>query len=86
MRKKAKANVTRNGDTISVNYNPNASIEERVETLAECVSLLSKSLLWLSSKIEERMNAQDEVVEDLVKCCSNLIDDVQDLNDEVFPY
>lgn len=86
MRKKTKANVTRNGDTISVNYNPKASLEERVETLAECVSLLSKSLLWLSSKIEERMNAQDEVVEDLVNCCSNLIDDVQDLNDEVFPY
>lgn len=84
MRKKAKANVTRNGDTISVNYNPKASLEERVETLAECVSLLSKSLLWLSSKIEERMNAQDEVVEDLVECCSNLIDDVQDLNEEVF--
>ena len=84
MRKKAKANVTRNGDTISVNYNPEASLEERVETLAECVSLLSKSLLWLSSKIEERMDAQDEVVEDLVECCSNLIDDVQDLNEEVF--
>lgn len=84
MRKKAKANVTRNGDTISVNYNPKASLEERVATLAECVSLLSKSLLWLSSKIEERMDAQDEVVEDLVECCSNLIDDVQDLNEEVF--
>jgi hypothetical protein len=30
------------------------------------------------------MNAQDEVVEDLVECCSNLIDDIQDLNEEVF--
>lgn len=84
MRKKTKANVTRNGDTISVNYNPKAPLEERVETLAECVSLLSKSLLWLSSKIEERMDAQDEVVSDLVECCANLIEDVNDLNEEVF--
>ena len=30
------------------------------------------------------MDAQDEVVKDLVECCSNLIDDVQDLNEEVF--
>ena len=84
MRKKAKANVTRNGDTISVNYNPKASLEERVETLAECVSLLSKSLLWLGKKIEERMDAQDEVIGDLVECCTNLIEDVEDLNEEVF--
>ena len=45
MRKKAKANVTRNGDTISVNYNPKASLEDTVESSAECVSLLAKSLL-----------------------------------------
>ena len=70
----------------SVNYNPKASLEERVETLAECVSLLSKSLLWLGKKIEERMDAQDEVVEELVECCTNLIEDVEDLNEEVFPY
>lgn len=82
MRKNAKANVTRKGDIITVNYNPKAPIEERVNTLAECVNLLAKSIMWVSNKVDEHT----EMLTDIAECCSNLIDDVQDLNDEVFPY
>jgi len=80
MRKKAKANVTRNGDTITVNYNPKAPIEERVDTLAECVNLLAKSIMSVSNKVDEHT----EILTELAECCSNLIDDVQDLNDEIY--
>ena len=82
MRKEAKANVTRNGDIITVDYNPKAPIEERVNTLAECVNLLAKSIMSVSNKVDE----QEKILSDVVECCSNLITDVQDLNDEVFPY
>lgn len=82
MRKEAKANVTRNGDIITVDYNPKAPIEERVSTLAECVNLLAKSIMSVSNKVDE----QEKILSDVVECCSNLIGDVQDLNDEVFPY
>lgn len=80
MRKEAKANVTRNGDIITVDYNPKAPIEERVNTLAECVNLLAKSIMSVSNKVDE----QEKILSDVVECCSNLITDVQDLNDEVF--
>lgn len=82
MRKEAKANVTRKGDIITVDYNPKAPIEERVNTLAECVNLLAKSIMSVSNKADE----QEKILSDVVECCSNLIEDVQDLNDEVFPY
>lgn len=80
MRKKAKANVTRNGDIITVDYNPKAPIEERVNTLAECVNLLAKSIMSVSNKVDE----QEKILADVVECCSNLITDVQDLSDEVY--
>ena len=80
MRIEAKANVTRNGDIITVDYNPKAPIEERVNTLAECVNLLAKSIMSVSNKVDE----QEKILSDVVECCSNLITDVQDLNDEVF--
>jgi len=80
MRKNAKANVTRNGDIITVDYNPNAPIEERVNTLAECMNLLAKSIMTVSNKVEEHT----EILTELAECCSNLIDDVEDLNDEVY--
>ena len=80
MRKEAKANVTRNGDIITVDYNPKAPIEERVNTLAECVNLLAKSIMSVSNKVDE----QEKILSDVVECCSNLITDVEDLNDEVF--
>ena len=80
MRKEAKANITRDGDIISVNYDPKAPIGERVNTLAECVNLLAKSIMSVSNKVDE----QEKILSDVVECCSNLITDVQDLNDEVF--
>ena len=80
MRKEAKANVTRNGDIITVDYNPKAPIEERVNTLAECVNLLAKSIMSVSNKVDE----QEKILSDVVECCSNLITDVQDLSDEVY--
>lgn len=80
MRKEAKANVTRNGDIITVDYNPKAPIEERVNTLAECVNLLAKSIMSVSNKVDE----QEKILSDVVECCSNLIEDVEDLSDEVY--
>ncbi|WP_173431895.1 hypothetical protein [Sharpea azabuensis] len=63
-----------------MDYNPKAPIEERVNTLAECVNLLAKSIMSVSNKVDE----QEKILSDVVECCSNLITDVQDLNDEVF--
>lgn len=80
MRKNAKANVTRKGDIITVDYNPKAPIEERVNTLAECVNLLAKSIMSVSNKVDE----QGKVLSEVVECCGNLIEDVQDLSDEIY--
>lgn len=82
MRKSTKANITRNGDIITVDYNPKAPLEERVNTLADCMNLLAKSIMTVSKKVDEHT----EMLTDIAECCSNLIDDVEDLNDEVFPY
>lgn len=80
MRKSTKANITRNGDIITVDYNPNAPIEERVNTLAECMNLLAKSIMSVSNKVD----GQERILSDIVECCGNLIEDVEDLNDEVY--
>ena len=52
----------------------------RVNTLAECVNLLAKSIMSVSNKVDE----QEKILSDVVECCSNLITDVEDLNEEVF--
>lgn len=91
MRKSKKCSVVEQWNIITVNYDPEAPIEEKVDTMAECMNLLAKSILSLEKRfnkfqweVNEWFAADRDVLSDLVECCANLIEDVNDINDELY--
>lgn len=84
MKKREKCEIKKEWEYISVEYNEKAPLEERVNTLATCVEMLAKSVLTLSGKFDKEVNAQADINETLVEAVSNLIDDVLDIQEELW--
>lgn len=84
MKKREKCEVKKEWEYISVEYNENAPLEEKVDTLATCVEMLAKSVLTLSGKFDNEVKEQSDVNDTLIEAVSNLIDDVSDIKEELW--
>ena len=83
MRKGQKCSTKKCWNYITVDYNPKAPLEDRVQALADCMQYLAKSILSLQGAFDKYTKSNDEVVSALVEATTNLIDDVTNAQEDI---